>query len=260
MGYIFTFDDAVAYEKWSDKPKNRSAIELEGCLMLNMLGPMRGERVIDIGCGTGAAIFPFFERRLSVTGLDPSQYMLDIASNNLGNRADLHKGFAEDLPFDDNSFNHACLVKTLEFAENPEMAIREACRVAKNKVFIGFLNRHSFRGTGLRVKRIFTNTIYNHARFFSIWELKHTIRTILGDVPMSWRTVCQFSSGRGKICKKIECSQLIQRCPFGAFAGMTITLVPRFRTRPLELPCTPDPSTNGAVPGLARTKELKIQD
>lgn len=260
MGYIFTADDAVAYKEWSGKPKNRAAIELEGCLMISMLRPMLGERVIDIGCGTGAAFTPFFEKRLSVTGLDPSQYMLDTASNNFGNRADLHKGFAEDLPFGDNSFNHACFVKTLEFTENPEKAIREACRVAKNSVFIGFLNRHSLRGTGLRVKRIFTNTIYNHARLFSIWELKHTIRTILGDVPVSWRTICQFSNGRGKICKTMECSQLVQRCPFGAFAGITITLVPRFRTRPLELPCTPDPSTNGAVPGLARTKELKIQD
>jgi hypothetical protein len=27
----------------------------------------------------------------------------------------------------------------------------------------------------------------------------------------------------------------VQRCPFGTFAGMVITLVPRFRTRPLAL-------------------------
>ncbi|MDM8548646.1 class I SAM-dependent methyltransferase [Desulfobacterales bacterium HSG2] len=253
MGYVFNSKDAGAYEEWFDKPENRFVTELEGQLMLNMLKPMRGETVIDIGCGSGWSLLPFLEAGLSVSGLDPSQHMLDIASDHLGNRVDLFSGFAEELPFDDNSFHNACLVKTLEFAEDPEKAIEEACRVAKNRVFIGLMNRHSLRGTGLRVKRIFTDTIYKHARFFSIWELKQIIRTILGDVPISWRTICQFSTARGRISNRIECSELVQRFPFGAFTGIKVTLVPRFRTRPLELPC-PAEAADGVATGLARTK------
>ena len=34
-------------------------------------------------------------------------YMLDLAAKYLCNRVDLHRGVAEDMPFDDNSFNHA---------------------------------------------------------------------------------------------------------------------------------------------------------
>ncbi len=235
MGYVFNFTDAIAYEQWFEDPCNRVAAELEWRLMLEMLNPPVGNSLLGIGCGTGASLLRMFENGLQVTGLDPSPYMLDIAKKRLGNRVDLYRGVAEDLPFDDNSFNHSCLVTTLEFVENPGKAIEEACRVTKDSLFIGVLNRYAIKGIERRVKGIFSETIYNRAQFFSIWELKRTIKSIVGDVPISWRTVCLFPASTGKISDKIERSKLIQRCPFGAFAGIVVTLVPRFRTRPLPI-------------------------
>jgi SAM-dependent methyltransferase len=211
--------------------------------MMDMLQPMRGETLLDIGCGTGASLRPFLKKGLQVTGIDPSPYMLDIAENNLGNRVDFYRGFAEDLPFDDNSFNYACLVTTLEFVDDRQKALEEACRVAKNKLFIGVLNRYALKGIQRRVKGIFTKTIYNHAYFFSVWELKDNVRSILGDPPISWRTVCHLPSASSGIALRIEQSNIAQRCPFGAFAGMVVTLVPRFRTKPLTIPIQPKPST-----------------
>jgi ubiquinone/menaquinone biosynthesis C-methylase UbiE len=248
MGYVFDFNDAVEYERWFNDPRNRFAVELENDLMLDMLKPVRGETVLDIGCGIGANLLSLLDRGVQATGLDPSPYMLDIASRKLGNRADLHRGFAEDLPFGDNSFNHACLITTLEFVDDPKKAIEEACRVAKDKLFLGVLNRYAIKGIQRRVIGVFTKTIYNRAYFFSVWELKQIIRSLLGDVPVSWRTVCQFPSQQGKITSKIERSGLIQRCPFGAFAGMVVTLVPRFRTRPLAVTYAPE-RTTGVVAG-----------
>ena len=176
MGYIFDFNDAVAYEKWFDNPHNRFVAELENRLMLDLLKPAKGERVLEIGCGTGTGLLTFIDAGVQVTGLDPSPYMLDIALKNVGNSADLHRGFAEDLPFEDNSFNHACFFTTLEFVEDPKRAIEEACRVAKDRIFIGVLNRYALKGIQRRVKGIFTSTIYNRAHFFSIWELKQITR------------------------------------------------------------------------------------
>ncbi len=255
MGYIFSYNDAIVYEQRCRHPKNKAVAELEHGLMLKMLAPMRGESVLDIGCGGGAAILPFLEAGISASGIDPSPYMIDTASETLKKRADIYQGFAEDLPFDDNAFHYAVLVKSLEFVDNPRKAVEEACRVAKNKIFIGVLNRHSIKGTGLRAKRIFTNSVYSHAHFFSIWELKQILRDILGDVPVSWRTVCQFSRGSGSIFSRIECSDFVQRCPFGAFAGIAVTPVPRLRTIPLELGCEAAAAPkNGTVVGLAKTK------
>jgi len=235
MGHVFNFKDAIAYEQWLKKPETKVALELETQLMHTLLQPMRGESVLDIGCGTGACLRALLEMELLVTGLDPSTYMLDIASRNVGNRADLYRGFAEDLPFDDNSFNYACLFTALEFVDNPQKALEEACRVAKDRIFIGVLNRYAIKGIQRRVKGMFTASIYNHAQFFSVWELKQRIRKIVVHTPISWRTVCQLTSQSGKIATSLEQSKIIQRCPFGAFVGMVVTLVPKFRTRPLTM-------------------------
>ena len=98
-----------------------------------------------------------------------------------GHRVEFYRGVAEDLPFDDNSFNHASLVTTLEFVEDPVKAISEACRVAKDRIFLGVLNRYALKGIERRLRGIFHHTIYNRARFYSVWELKYMIREILGE-------------------------------------------------------------------------------
>ncbi|BBO83725.1 methyltransferase type 11 [Desulfosarcina ovata subsp. sediminis] len=235
MGYVYDFHDARNYDGWLLKRKNRFAADLESRLMLGMLDPAAGESILDIGCGTGASCLPLLEKGLDVTGIDPSPYMLDILSETLGNRVSLYRGVAEDLPFDDNSFNHACLFTSLEFVDNPQKALEEAFRVAKDRVFIGFLNRYAITGIGRRVRGIFTPTIYNRATFFSVWEIKGMVRKLMGPVPVCWRTVCQLPGPWGTWMKQIEGSGLVQRFPFGTFAGMVVTLLPRFRTRPLAI-------------------------
>lgn len=237
MGYVFDFKDARSYACWLRSTRNQCAAEFENQLMFSLLKPAKGESVLDIGCGTGFNMAALINADLDVTGIDPSPYMLDIASDHLGRRADLYRGFAEDLPFDDNSFNHACFVTTLEFVEDPAKAIGEACRVAKDRVFIGFLNRFALKGVQRRLQGVFTRSIYNRARFFSVWELKSIVRDLAGPVPVQWRTVLQLPNAPAKVFQVIEQSGLVQRSPFGAFAGLVVTLVPRFRTRPLATRC-----------------------
>jgi len=214
-----------------------------------------GQRVLDVGCGTGASLKPSVEAGLRATGIDPSPYMLDMAAKNLGKRVDLHHGFAEDLPFDDNSFNYATLITALEFVENPQKALEEACRVAKDRIFIGVLNRNAIRGIQLRIRGIFARSLFNRARFFSIWELKQMIHSLLGDVPVTWRTACHLPAVSGRFAQKFERFSLVQRCPFGMFIGMAVTLVPRFTTRPLTLRYGAKRSTGQATTSLTANRE-----
>lgn len=235
MGHVFNFNEAVAYDQWLRRPQTQAAFELEIQLMRDLLQPMRGETILDVGCGTGACLKAYLEMGLRVTGLDPSTYMLDIALDKIGSRASLYRGYAEDLPFDDNSFSYASLFTSLEFVADPKKSLEEAFRVAKDRVFIGVLNRYAIKGIQRRVKGIFTPTIFNHAQFFSVWELKQMIRSLIGNTPISWRTVCQLPTHSGKFVNHLEQNKIVQRCPFGAFAGIVVTLVPRFRTRPLTI-------------------------
>ena len=182
--------------------------------MLSMLDPVAGESVLDIGCGSGASSLPLLEKGLDVTGIDPSPYMLDILAESLGNRISLYRGVAEDLPFDDNSFNHACLFTSLEFVDDPVKALEEAFRVAKDRVFMGFLNRYALMGIGRRVQGIFTSTIYNRANFYSVWEIKSMVRRLMGTVPVTWRTVCQFPGPFNVWMKQIEGSNIVQTFSF----------------------------------------------
>ena len=161
--------------------------------------------------------------------------MLDITVGSLGHQVDLYRGFAEDLPFDDNSFNHAIFFLSMEFVNDPAKAIAEACRVAKDRVFVGFFNRYAIKGIQRLITGFSEQTVFRHARFYSIWEIKKMVRNIVGSVPISWRTVCLLPGAPAKVLRNFEESTIVQQSPFGAFAGLVVTVVPKFRTRPLAI-------------------------
>jgi len=248
MGTIFDFKDARAYGRWMDDPRNAYAIEIESRLMVELLTPLNSDSMLSIGCCSGARLTPLVEKGISLTAIDPSPYMLDLLSEHYGNRIELYRGRFTDLPFEDNSFNHACLVMTLEFTDDPEKVIEEACRVAKDRLFIGFLNRYAIKGIQRRVSGMFREALFSRANIYSVWELKKMIKKVAGDVPIDWRTVGQLPDTAKFFKDKIEQSRMIQKFPFGAFAGMVVTLVPNFRTRPLALRHYPKGRTE-TVPG-----------
>ena len=236
MGYVFGFNDAGSYDAWFDrKNKNRYGLELEIKLIRDLVDPRPGQRMLDIGCGTGISLAPFLDTGMSLTGIDPSPYMLDRAAAKFGSRVDLHRGCAEDLPFDDNAFDTALLFTSLEFCDRPAKAIEEACRVAKDRVVIGVLNRYAPLNMARRFKSFIFPSLYAHAHFFSVWELKMMLSAILGRVPVKWRTTLQFPFMSGAWAAWVENLGLVQKSYCGTLIGMRIKPVPKFRTRPLAL-------------------------
>ena len=235
MGTVFDFKDAQAYHRWMNDPRNTSALENESRLMMEMLSPLNTDSALSIGGCAGSRLVPLVDQKINLTAIDPSPYMLDLLGDLYGNRIELYRGSLDDLPFEDNSFNHACLITTLEFVDHPEKVLAEACRVAKDRLFIGFLNRYALKGVQCRVSGMFRKTHFNQATFFSIWELKKYVKEVVGDVPVAWRTIGQLPDTGGFFKDKIEQSRVIQKFPFGAFASMVVTLVPHFKTRPLAL-------------------------
>ena len=235
MGYIFDFQDAMASEKALEDPHQQVFMKKSYQLMHDLLAPVPHDAILDVGCGIGTTLESLQKGQFDLTGIDPSPYMLDTATRRMGTRIQLDRGMAEALPYDDNSFNHALLINTLEFTDDPEKAIAEACRVAKDRLYIGVLNRYALVAIHRRCKGIFHKSIYNRAVFFSLWEITSILKKLLGPIPITWRAIDLLPPVAGNICQKLDRSPLVRRVPFGAFIGIRAVLTPRFKTRPLKL-------------------------
>lgn len=245
MGYIFDYKDSVASEKWHYSQQNQRVRRHQGDLLLNLLKPLPHDSILDIGCGTGEMLsFLVSENGYQLSGIDPSPYMLDVARQRLGHRVDLHRSMAEDLPFDDNSFHHALLINSLEFVNDPFKAIAEASRVAKDRLFIGALNRYTVQGKIKGATAILEKSLCDKAHFFSVWELKQLVRSVLGPVPISWRAVNLIALAQGGLITKIEQYSLMGKLPFGSYIGMVVSLVPTYRMKPMPLKIVNKTKTN----------------
>jgi SAM-dependent methyltransferase len=90
--------------------------------ILATLGPLRGRRVLDLGCGKGRFARTLAARGARVVGLDVSAAMLSAAS---GAALDRVQGSARRLPFRDGSFDAAIAVEVFEHLE--PRTIDDAC-------------------------------------------------------------------------------------------------------------------------------------
>jgi ubiquinone/menaquinone biosynthesis C-methylase UbiE len=89
----------------------------------------KGTRVLELGCGSGHWLRAMAAAGFEVAGIDPSQGMLDLASNRV--RGDLRRGRAEELPWPDGSFDAVFAVNALHHFVAPAAAAREAFRVLR---------------------------------------------------------------------------------------------------------------------------------
>lgn len=221
------FDEEVArrYDGWYLSRMGRYVERMENQLVLDLMAPRPGQRLLDVGCGTGNHLLLFHQMGLDVTGIDPSEPMLRIARDKLGHRAELRLGVAEDLPFDDNSFDLVSIITSLEFCDDPIRALAEAFRVARENVFLGVLNRLSLSGIQRKVEGFFRLTLFRHARFFSIWELRYMVRRVLGVCRMTWGSVIWLPLSLHQWDASFTGWIPWRKNPFGVFLGVQVELL-----------------------------------
>ena len=69
-----------------------------------MSAPKQGMKVLDVGCGTGIILEQYADAGCDCFGVDASDAMLSQARKRIDDRAVLTLGSAEQLPFDDDTF------------------------------------------------------------------------------------------------------------------------------------------------------------
>lgn len=96
------------------------------------LGP--GDRILDVACGTGVVTRLAAERvggHGSVTGLDINPGMLAVARSVSNQSIQWREASAEDLPFDNGSFDVVLCSLGLEFVADKSRALGEIHRVLR---------------------------------------------------------------------------------------------------------------------------------
>jgi ubiquinone/menaquinone biosynthesis C-methylase UbiE len=104
--------------------------------------PKPGERILDVGCGTGVnvlAISKLVGAAGKVVGIDNSPAMLDIARDKASAENIEYRLMAvEEMDFPDNSFDGVVCTQVLGYVEDPVAVIRSLLRVVKptGRVFV----------------------------------------------------------------------------------------------------------------------------
>lgn len=124
-----SFQDADAYEQLMGRWSRRLAPAL---IRFGGLGD--GDRVLDVGCGTGSLTFALPEHAnvASVTGIDLTEPFLAAArARNMDARIVFDQGDALALPYADAAFDRAYSMLVLHFIPDAARAVAEMRRVVR---------------------------------------------------------------------------------------------------------------------------------
>lgn len=106
-------------------------------LVREFLPPVQDKRVLEIACGRGGFSRLLGSRGALVSGADFSTSALAIARERLQaypslvERVDYVQADAQNMPFEENSFDIVVSCETIEHVPNPQAAVSEMYRVCK---------------------------------------------------------------------------------------------------------------------------------
>ena len=120
------------YDQWFETPIGALVKQYEREVLLDLLQPQAGERILDLGCGTGIFTDNVLDAGARVTGLDISLPMVQAANWKLS-RAPFNAlcGDMTALPFRDKSFDKVYSMTAVEFIEDAAAVVKEMERVAR---------------------------------------------------------------------------------------------------------------------------------
>src|SRR5215475_14468203 len=103
-------------------------------LLIKFGGLADGDRVLDVGCGTGSLTFalPQIANIASGTGIDLTEAYVEFSrAQNTDPRITFRVADARALPFEDNSFDRAFSMLVLQFIPDAARAVAEMRRVVQ---------------------------------------------------------------------------------------------------------------------------------
>ena len=145
LGWIFKYAGPLVYPQ-----------EIRESLCNFLIDINNNASILDIGAGTGVmSEFAHLCRDdLKFTAIDPAEGMLKFTAKYIRT----HKGYAEQLPFEESSFEAILIGEALHHFSDVDRSIDEIVRVLKNDgtLFIYDFNSDTFLGSTLcTIEKIF---------------------------------------------------------------------------------------------------------
>ena len=97
---------------------------------IRQIGLEAGQRVLEVGCGSGVFLRAAADRGADVAGLDASEALLELARRRVP-EAELRAGDLQFLPYENDAFDAVAGFNSFFFASDIVAALAEAGRVAK---------------------------------------------------------------------------------------------------------------------------------
>ncbi len=137
--------------------------------LFDLLSPSEGMRYLDIGCGTGNYTTIFAERGVNITGVDPSELMLDEAR---GKRTSVQwiNAAAEQMPLKDGIFDGALATFTIHHWNDMDKGLTEVARVLRNDARLVLLTFTPAQERGYWLNHYFPNMMLNSIKRKNTYE------------------------------------------------------------------------------------------
>ena len=210
------------YDAWYATPRGAWIGGIEYRLLDALLVPRAGETVLDVGCGTG-----YFTRHFAQDGKVAGAVGADIdfpAARYAAGRGKAAYLVADGqrLPFADRSFDLVIGVTALCFMRDARRALLEMLRVARRRIALGLLNRHSL--LWFAKGRHGGRGAYRGAH----WYTRREVQRLFAGQParnITLRTAIMLPGG-GRLARRIEpyLGRLAPRC--GAFIAVVADTAP----------------------------------
>lgn len=207
---------AAKYDDWYQRPVGRMYDMLEQRAVSALLpDPSSGDRLLEVGCGTGHWSAFFAECGFHVTGLDISARMVQIAREKRTRNAKFYQADAAAIPFPDHVFDVVAAITLLEFVPDPRTVLVEMARCVRDGgcIVVGVLNRWSYQGIARKLRG---TALFRSARFFSV----RVLRELLAEYgPAQVRSTAFFLPWQWALAAApvLDRAASLVRLPFGDF-------------------------------------------